>query len=163
MTSTNNSSLHLHIGSDGFKDWQTLLELIQSSFAYMEEHIDPPSSMHKLTKENLATKSEVETLIYIRDNNDLIGCAFANPLQDCLYVGKVAVRDGYQGQGIGQKLMSAAKKLGQDMGYSELELQSRVELVENHRFFEKLGFYKSGETAHEGYDRPTSITMRCRI
>jgi hypothetical protein len=39
-------------------------------------------------------------------------------------------------------------------------LQTRVELVENHAAFSRMGFAKTGESAHPGYDRPTSITMR---
>jgi len=35
-----------------------------------------------------------------------------------------------------------------------------VELVENHAAFAKMGFVRTGESAHPGYDRPTSITLR---
>jgi phosphinothricin acetyltransferase len=41
-----------------------------------------------------------------------------------------------------------------------LELQTRVELIENHNTFSALGFEKVAETAHPGYSRPTSITMQ---
>ena len=41
-----------------------------------------------------------------------------------------------------------------------LELQTRIELTENHATFGALGFKKIAETAHPGYSRPTSITMR---
>ncbi|TIX14256.1 MAG: GNAT family N-acetyltransferase, partial [Mesorhizobium sp.] len=36
----------------------------------------------------------------------------------------------------------------------------RIELDGNHRAFVRLGFDETERTAHEGYDRPTSITMR---
>jgi hypothetical protein len=41
-----------------------------------------------------------------------------------------------------------------------LELQTRVELEENHAAFRAMGFAEAGRTAHPGYDRPTSITFR---
>ena len=41
-----------------------------------------------------------------------------------------------------------------------LELQTRVELTENHATFRALGFVEVARTAHPGYDRPTSITFR---
>ena len=41
-----------------------------------------------------------------------------------------------------------------------LELQTRVELGANHAAFQRLGFVEVGRTAHDGYDRPTSITFR---
>jgi hypothetical protein len=31
--------------------------------------------------------------------------------------------------------------------------------VENHATFRALGFAEAGRTAHEGFDRPTSITF----
>lgn len=33
-------------------------------------------------------------------------------------------------------------------------------LVENHEAFAALGFAKVAQSAHPGFDRPTSITMR---
>lgn len=46
------------------------------------------------------------------------------------------------------------------LGFPRLELETRIELTENHRAFEKMGFHKTGETAHDGYAHPTSITMQ---
>ena len=47
-----------------------------------------------------------------------------------------------------------------DLGLPVLELQTRVELVENQAAFLAMGFVEVGRTAHKGYDRPTSITYR---
>ena len=38
-------------------------------------------------------------------------------------------------------------------------METRIELTENHATFARLGFVKTAETAHPGYDGPTSITM----
>ncbi|RUY90914.1 GNAT family N-acetyltransferase, partial [Mesorhizobium sp. M7A.F.Ca.CA.003.01.2.1] len=35
-----------------------------------------------------------------------------------------------------------------------------IELTANHAAFARLGFRETGRTAHDGYARPTSITMR---
>ena len=35
-----------------------------------------------------------------------------------------------------------------------------IELTGNQQLFAKLGFVETARTAHQGYDRPTSITMR---
>ena len=40
------------------------------------------------------------------------------------------------------------------------ELDTRIELTENHATFAALGFTKIAERAHDGYERPTFITMR---
>ena len=44
------------------------------------------------------------------------------------------------------------------LGLPVLELQTRVELTENHAAFRALGFAQTGATAHPGFDRPTSLT-----
>jgi ribosomal protein S18 acetylase RimI-like enzyme len=77
-----------------------------------------------------------------------------------LYVGKFAVAPGAQGRGIGRQLMHAAESFARDRGLATIELETRIELVENHATFAALGFRKVAEKAHPGYDRPTSITMR---
>jgi len=50
-----------------------------------------------------------------------------------------------------------------DHGRTALELQTRIELTENHATFAALGFAKVAETAHPGYTRATSITLRRRV
>ncbi|SLN34598.1 hypothetical protein ROH8110_01726 [Roseovarius halotolerans] len=49
------------------------------------------------------------------------------------------------------------------MGLSGLELETRIELTENHETFRRLGFVKSGEGAHKGFERSTYIIMRKNI
>jgi ribosomal protein S18 acetylase RimI-like enzyme len=57
-------------------------------------------------------------------------------------------------------LMGEVERLARETGRTAIELETRVELTENHRTFESLGFEKVSEHAHEGYDRPTYIRMR---
>ena len=42
-------------------------------------------------------------------------------------------------------------------------LTPAIELGENHATFGAMGFVRTGEHAHEGYHRPTLVTMRKRI
>ena len=39
-----------------------------------------------------------------------------------------------------------------------LELETRIELTENHAAFAALGYVKTGKTAPSGYDRPIGTT-----
>jgi GNAT superfamily N-acetyltransferase len=87
---------------------------------------------------------------------------FAQVRDDALHIGKLAVRPDLQGAGIGRKLVEAAREEARLRGLAMLELQTRIELTENHAMFASMGFVKTAETAHEGFDRPTSITMRAR-
>ncbi|GAB4262977.1 MAG: hypothetical protein Kow0013_08980 [Pararhodobacter sp.] len=62
-----------------------------------------------------------------------------------LYLGKLAVEPGARRRGL---------------GLPSVTLQTRVELLDNHKTFASLGFHEIARTAHAGFDRPTSITFR---
>ena len=87
-------------------------------------------------------------------------CIFLSKKPGCLYLGKLAVVSDARGQGLGTRLVEVAAQRASALGYHILELQTRIELVENHQIFAAMGFVKTAETAHPGYDRVTSITMR---
>ena len=94
------------------------------------------------------------------DQGELVGCLFARPQADALYVGKVAVAPRLQGQGTGRRLMQAAEQFARENGFNLLELDTRIELTENHASFAAFGFRRTAEHAHAGYDRSTYITMQ---
>ena len=136
----------------------SILSLVQRSFAYMEARIDPPSSMHRLTEEAVAQQCEDGEVWAIGEPP--FACVFLKYQPDSLYVGKLAVAQAVRGSGYARQLLDIAATRAADKKLSALELQVRVELVENQEVFKRFGFVKTGEDAHEGYDRPTSITMR---
>ncbi|TPI73911.1 GNAT family N-acetyltransferase [Mesorhizobium sp. B2-8-9] len=143
-----------------FDRWDDLLALIRRAFAYMDGVIDPPSSAHLLTAEALAAKAKRETGFLAVENGRIVGCVFALERSRDFYVGKLAVEPRLQGQGVGTRLMRAVEDLARERGMDAIELQTRIELTANHAAFARLGFRETERTAHAGYDRPTSITMR---
>lgn len=153
-------SLTIRIPPPDFTDWEGLLALILRSFDYMNGRIDPPSSALALTPESLKRKAESEAAFLAYLHGQLAGCAFLAEKADHFYLGKLAVEPSLQGRGIGKALMAAAERHAREAGKLMIELQTRIELVENHRTFERLGFHETARTAHPGYDRPTSLTMR---
>ncbi len=132
-----------------------VLALIRDAFAYMDGVIDPPSSMHRLTRESLASGGEVWAI-----GNPPLACAVFTPKPHALYVGKLATAPSARGQGHARALLAAAESRARALGLPVLELQTRVELTANHATFRALGFTETARTAHAGFDRPTSITMR---
>lgn len=144
------------------EDWAAIHSLLTEAFAFMEGRIDPPSSLGKLDPAGLAGKAAQE-IVLIAEAPELAGCLFARAEPDRLYLGKLAVRPARQGLGIGRALIAAAEREAIRLGLAELELQTRIELSENHAAFTALGFQRVGETAHPGFDRPTSVTMRKRV
>ncbi|MDP2087740.1 MAG: GNAT family N-acetyltransferase [Gemmobacter sp.] len=139
-------------------DWSAILRLIQTEFAYMDGVIDPPSSMHRLGVEDIARQaSEGEVWVI---GAPPVACAFFTVKDDALYVGKLAVDAAHRGQGHARALLDMADRRAAAQGLRWLELQTRIELGANHAAFRRLGFHETGRTAHPGYARPTSVTMR---
>lgn len=153
-------TLEIMQAPSGFRQWAELWELLLAAFDDQRARIDPPSSLYRLDAELLARKAQDETLFLAVESGQLIGCAFAKVKVDCVYVGKVAVKPDCQRQGIGRRLMQAVEHFARQTGRLVLELETRIELVENHQTFAALGFVRTAEHAHEGYARPTYITMR---
>lgn len=135
-----------------------VLSLIQSTFAYMEGRVDPPSSMKRLTLSDIATQCETGEVWVI--GTPLAACVFLKTKGGRLYLGKLAVDPGVRGSGLARRLIELAEERARAQGFQELELEVRIELTENHQAFGALGFHKVSEGAHDGYDRPTFITMR---
>jgi ribosomal protein S18 acetylase RimI-like enzyme len=139
-------------------DWSALLALIRAEFSGMEGRIDPPSSMHRLTAETIAeqaTKAEVWVI-----GTPPRACVFLTPQADALYIGKLAVRADQRRLGLARALLTCAESRARALGLSVLELDTRVELVENHATFRALGFTEVGRKSHAGFTRATSITFR---
>jgi len=143
-----------------FDRWDELLGLIMGAFAYMDGVIDPPSSAHRLTPANLRDKAQDEVGFIATLDGRLVGCIFAAERDGLFYVGKLAVDDSARGLGIGRALMLAAERHAIERGKPVLELQTRIELAANHATFARMGFVEFERTAHDGFDRPTSITFR---
>ena len=156
-------SLRIAVRPPNFSDWPALLALLQAAFADMDGRIDPPSSLARLDVDALRAKAADEHLFVATVGNTLVGCAFASIRDDCVYVGKLAVAAAARRRGVARALIDAATRLARDHGRTALELQTRIELTENHATFAALGFAKVAETAHPGYTRATSITLRRRV
>ncbi|UDL92302.1 GNAT family N-acetyltransferase [Mesorhizobium sp. PAMC28654] len=146
--------------STNFERFDDVLALILKAFASMDGVIDPPSSANRLNVASLREKARHETGFAALQDGRIVGCVFVLERADDLYVGKLAVEPDRQGSGIGKQLMQAVETLARTRGKAVLELETRIELTANHAVFVRLGFHETERTAHEGYSRPTSITMR---
>lgn len=142
----------------GSYDWEHLLDLIRAEFAYMDGRIDPPSSMHDLKPTDLARMAEAGEVWVIGE--PAIACVVLTPKGDALYLGKLVVASQFRGKGFARALVDLAVARAQALGLLAVELQVRVELTENQSIFQNMGFKETGRTAHPGYHRVTSITMR---
>jgi ribosomal protein S18 acetylase RimI-like enzyme len=143
-----------------FGKWDELLQILHAAFDYQKDRIDPPSSLYGLDEAALALKAQAELLLLARRGSEIAGCVFVRLSPGSTYLGKLAVRPDLQGRGIGRQLVAAVERAALEASSSALELETRIELVENHETFGRLGFKKVSEGSHDGYDRSTFITMR---
>ena len=114
-----------------------VLSLIQRCFAFMDGRIDPPSSMNDLSVDDVSaqcTSGEVWVL-----GDTVIACVFLKEREDWLYLSKLAVDETARGQGLARILIDHAFKRASELGLHGLELETRVELLENH-----AGFWANG-------------------
>ena len=161
---TNAPTIVVRTAPRDFSDWERVRLLILDAFACMGPLINPPSSALRLTPQSIQANAENGALLLAYSAGDLVGCVFARPKNDALYISKLAVRQSsLQRAGIGRKLMEAARGEAHLLGIGMLELETRTELTENHATFARMGFVKTAETAHEGFDRATSIVMRAPV
>lgn len=136
-------------------DWDALLALMKRAFAGMEGRIDPPSSLDDMTAQDLAAHPG-EIWVIGRPPR---ACMLLTPKPHALYLGKLSVDPLWQRKGYAHILINLAESRAKAMGLPALELQSRIELVENHAIFFALGFEQTGATTHPGYSSPTSLTF----
>ncbi|OWU86814.1 hypothetical protein ATO6_06820 [Oceanicola sp. 22II-s10i] len=132
--------------------------LLTRSFAYMEDRIDPPSSLNRMTPETFADEARRHELWAILDPAP-VACMVLTPKPDHLYLGKLAIAENRRGEGLARIMTDHAIARAAAIGLPAVVLQTRIELTENHATFTRLGFAETGRTAHPGYDRPTSVTF----
>jgi len=143
-----------------FSDFEALHALLTDAFSSMAGRIDPPSSLTSMSVGDVAHKAGTEDLFLLRGSHQPVACLFATARGERYYLGKLAVAKHMRGRGLARGLIEAAGTRARNIGLCDLELQTRVELTENHAVFAALGFVEAGRTCHPGYARATSITFR---
>ncbi|QIE54730.1 GNAT family N-acetyltransferase [Pikeienuella piscinae] len=141
------------------EDWTTIHRFVLKAFQHMDGRIDPPSSIHRWTPGLFAAEAGAGAAFLAFADGRLIGCLFARPERNALYLGKVAVAAEWRGHGLARALVGAAEAEARARGMNALVLQTRIELRETHAAFAALGFARIAMTRHPGFDRPTSIIM----
>jgi ribosomal protein S18 acetylase RimI-like enzyme len=114
--------------------------------------------MHALTPADIARQA-IEGEVWAIGQPP-VACVFLTVKPQALYLGKLAVAATHRRQGLARALLALAETRARALRLPALELQTRVELTENHATFRALGFEEVTRTAHPGYPRPTSITFR---
>jgi GNAT superfamily N-acetyltransferase len=153
------AGLRYLVAPDEFDGWDFVHGLLRRCYVGMEGRIDPPSSLERMGPGDLRSLAgEGRAIIAVAEGP--VGCAFLQDNGTRIYCSKLAVDPGFRRRGILRTMLALADEFARERGREGLELQTRVELSENHVAFRRLGFVECGRTNHPGYKRPTSITFR---
>ena len=87
------------------------------------------------------------------EGDDTTGVLVMRPKEDHLFVETVAVRTGWQGEGLGRMLMEFAEEVARDRGLHEIRLYTNEKMTENLPFYRGLGYEETGRGLDEGYRR----------
>ncbi len=136
-----------------------MLALIHRAFAAQEGRVAPPQSALKLRAEDVAHHAAQGEVWTLDEPDGPIACLFLTPRPTGLYLGKLAVDAGFQRQGLARQLVRHAEGRARAQGLGQLELETRIELLENHAAFQAMGFERAGKNAHPGFDRATSVSF----
>ncbi|MBM1814567.1 GNAT family N-acetyltransferase [Pseudosulfitobacter pseudonitzschiae] len=135
-----------------------VLDLVRRSFAYMEDRIAPPSSLHRLTVDAIARHCDTGEVWVLGDPP--LACMFLTEKPNRLYLGKLAVDPSLRGRGIARQMVDLAAARAVSKGLDTLELEVRIELIENHQAFGRMGFQIVRHGTHDGFDAPTFYVMQ---
>lgn len=150
---------HVLLAPPDFNDWAAVHALLLRCFAPMEERIDPPSSLHRMSADVIAAIARENTFAVGLSGEVVIAFGLAEAREQSLYLSKLAVAPEWRGRGLLRRMVRAFEDEARRRGLAGMTLQTRVELSGNHHVFSALGFIKTEETRHPGFDRVTSFTF----
>lgn len=96
----------------------------------------------------------------IEDDGTLCGSIVLLPEGEELLIYSVAVDPDRQGQGYGGVLMGFAEDHARVLGLTGLVLYTNERMIENIRFYEKLGYERYARQQHENHHNSWIIFMR---
>lgn len=122
-------------GESSKKGWTTEANLLEG-----ELRVDAPALS------SLMEQPGAIVLKYTNPEGKIAGCVYLHPQEAGLYLGMLTVSPLLQAGGIGRQLMQAAETHARTAGCSCIfmnVISLRSELI---AWYERLGFYKTGET-----------------
>jgi GNAT superfamily N-acetyltransferase len=86
------------------------------------------------------------TFLLGEDQGQLVACIFIEPRAAQAHLGLVSVEPARQGEGFGTELMAAAEARSRAAGFREMELRFIDHRTELERFYQRMGFVRTGLT-----------------
>jgi len=136
-----------------------MLEIIKTAFA-PQATLQPPSSAVRKTMALLEQELAAGGALVTEFDQHVVACVLHQPRHDALYFHRLAVLPALHGRGIGRALINTVEQLARTSGSARVELSVRLELDQQRRFYESLGYQTIGYGSHADFDQPTYATMQ---
>jgi len=75
------------------------------------------------------------------------------PRNDHIHVENVAIYPAVQGRGLGKALLAFAEAEAKRQGFAAIELYTNAMMIENQRFYPRLGYIETGRRDEDGFAR----------
>jgi N-acetylglutamate synthase-like GNAT family acetyltransferase len=131
-------------------DRQAILECVDDAYGMYIDRIGKKPAPMLADYAELISKS----LVYVAtDQEQLKGLIVLLLKGDYLLIENVAVRNLFQGQGIGRSLIEFAFTSAEEAGTQEVRLYTNELMSENLLYYAKLGFIQLDRSTEDGYRR----------
>jgi hypothetical protein len=140
-------------------DAEEVARVIRAAFAAQPRSTQPPSSALKETVVTVAAKIAAGGGIGAFASGALVGAVLWEIKARALHVGRVSVIPPESRLAFAGLDQRAGETASPPSRLTRMTLRVRLELSENERLFERVGFERRELDAHEGFDKPTQAVM----
>ena len=145
------------------EDAPSLSAVILAAFEEYRGRLDPPSGAHDQTVPTIRQKLVTAHAVVASIDGEVVGCAFYEPEDDHIYLGRIAVLPQYRRQGIASKLIAWVEAQTRSLGYARVRLAVRLVLDDNRAFYERHGYLFHSYGTHAGYADPTFVNLEKNV
>ncbi len=131
-------------------DQRAVVACVRAAYAkYLVRMGKEPAPMHADYEALIA-----QGVVYVlADEDEVRGVLVMMPQERSLFVENVAVDPRFQGQGLGQGLMTFVEQQARKEHLNEIRLYTNELMTENLRFYHQLGFEEESRGIQDGYHR----------
>ena len=142
------------------RDLAEMLAVIRTAFAEHRGQLVPPSSAEHKTLDILRAELSGADAFVAESAGCIVGCVLFRPRDASTYLDRLSVLPQWQGRGIASALIAAVEHEAVSRGFASLTLTVRLALTRQQAMYRHLGFEFASYGTHEGFNEPTSMTMR---
>jgi tRNA threonylcarbamoyladenosine biosynthesis protein TsaE len=119
-----------------------VLSVIHEAFANRPD-LDPPATALEETLETVGEALDAHGGLLVEHDGSPVGALLFEPRGRLLGLRRVGVLAPVRGLGVAAQMASRAREIAQELGFTGLELEARVELPATINFWRNLGYVES--------------------